>query len=40
MEKTGLVHLRGRLSHPSPEVSRLLRMVDQRPGKRGQGDER
>jgi|GEM_PF-6543208 len=24
LEKTGLVHLRGRLSHPAPEVQRLL----------------
>jgi hypothetical protein len=27
LEKTGLVHLGGRLSHPSPEVRRLLGMA-------------
>jgi len=28
VKEASLVHLRGRLSHPSPEVRRLLAMVD------------
>jgi len=28
VKEAGLVHLQGRLSHPSPEQQRLLAMVD------------